>query len=152
VRLRLVLCALLAGCALDHQLPDGGFGVEVTIGGIQLRAASAGARAGGSSLTLYLTDQPDACLATSQIPVGRATIFELKVAPPSGGTATVVPGEGDLTVQVGGLKTSGYDASDGSVTWTVNGDGTYTIATMDVGFAGTGDRLRLANLVLLPCP
>lgn len=149
--MRLVVCALLAGCALDHTSPDGGPGIEVTIGSISFRVASAGARASGGSLMIYLTDQPDACLATSQVPVGRATIFEVKVAPPSGGMVQIVPGEADLTVQVSGVKSAGYDASDGSVTWAMNTDGTTGVALLDVGFEGTGDRLRLANLILLPC-
>jgi hypothetical protein len=160
----LVGAALLcvASCALDNRRPDVDGGLDFDLGGIPFRIASGAARLEGQALALYLTDQPDGCLAITQIPVGPATIFTLRVAPELDGTrsASVVqrqiaplPGQamGGLATLTGGVPTGGLDAIDGTVTWRDNPDGTTTIVTLDVGFVGTPDRLRGAEWRIPAC-
>jgi hypothetical protein len=156
-----LVCALLAGCALDNQLRDADAGI-VTIGDLSFRIASGTARVEGATLGLYLTDQPDACLAISHVPVGRWTVLTLRVAPRADGAteATVVsvrpvpaPGEaaGGLTAQIGGETTARLDATEGSVVWKANADGTTTIVALDVGFGATSDRLVATDLTVPAC-
>ena len=155
--------ALLVACALDHHATDANDGLSFVIDGLPLRVSSGTAQAADYGLDLFLTDQPDACLAIKHQPVGAATFFRLRVAPQVAGTpaATVVPpqtvpapGEavGDLRVLTDGVPTDGRDAIDGSVAWTANADGTTTIVAIDVGFAGTADRLRAGSLTVPRCP
>jgi hypothetical protein len=148
--LRILALAALAGCALDHTLAGDGGGLDVTIGGVRFRISSGGAVTTSAGLTLYLTDQPDTCAAVTQIPAGRATIFGLKVSGPAGST-NVAPGNGALVVQAAGTEEQRVVIDDGAVSWSMNGDGTTQLVSLDVGFAGTTDRLRLASLTLLAC-
>ncbi len=153
---------VVAGCARDNQLVDGGT-LSFEIGGIPLRVSSGAARAEGNVLALYLTDQPDGCLAVTQVPVGMATIFVLRVAPMLDGTraamvapTVVVPGPGQasgkVVAQTGGVQTAGYDASSGTVSWKENEDGTTTILALDVGFAGADGRIVATELTVPACP
>ncbi len=162
-RLALALVALAAGCAVDHMATGDAGRLEFNIAGIPFVIASGGSRIEGTTLDLYLSDQPDTCLVTSQRPVGRTTILSLFVIPAADGTtaATITPNASSLApgqasasllVQVGGQKTGGADASDGTVTWTANADGSTTITAVDLGFAGTSDRLQTGGLTVPACP
>ncbi|HKA90484.1 MAG TPA: hypothetical protein VKE22_22635 [Haliangiales bacterium] len=158
------LALALGACALNNQLTDGGPGnLDFDIGGIRLRVASGTGRVSASVLGLYLTDQPDACLAITQIPVGAAVIFSLRVAPRTDGAkmATVIPGggtpgpgqaTGGITAQTGGVPTAYHGAVDGTVSWTANGDGSYTIVAIDVGFDGSTQRLQVGGWTVPSCP
>jgi len=158
----LAALALLAGCALNNMASDADGGLDFDIGGIRLRVSSGTGRVMGGSLGLYLTDQPDACLAVTQVPVGMAVIFSLRVAPQGDGTksASVVrgrivpgPGEavGEIRAQTGGVETASHEDIDGTVTWKDNDNGTYTIVSLDVGFDGSANRLRATELTVPPC-
>ncbi len=153
--------ALVAACARNNQLADGG-DEDLDIGGIRFRVASGTARVEGSVLGLYLTDQPDACQTITHIPVGAATVFQLRVAPqPDGTTSALVvaggagpgPGEavGAISTQTAGVETARRAAVDGSVSWQANEDGTTTIVAIDVGFNGATERLRAAELTVPAC-
>jgi hypothetical protein len=155
------LALALAACARNHAAPDSDGGLA--IGGIPFRVASGTTRPDGAALGLYLTDQPDACLAITRVPVGAAVIFSLRVAPQADGTreALVVrgplapgPGEavGGIRAQTSGVETAGYAALDGTVAWTANANGTTTIDALDVGFDGPPERLQATALTLPPCP
>ncbi len=158
------LALALSACALNNPLTDAGPGnLDFDIGGIRLRVASGTGWTTASGLGLYLTDQPDACLAITQVPVGPAVIFWLKVAPQTDGTktATVVPGGvtpapgqavGGVTAQTGGVETAHHAAVDGTVTWATNADRSYTIVSIDVGFEGSTQRLQASGLTVPPCP
>ena len=146
---RLALALAVAGCALDNQAPDGGGGLDFKIGTIPFHVSSGAVWTAGTT-TLYLTDQPDACLAIAQVPIGKATFFALRVAA-GGGTAVIAAGQGEITVKTGGSDTAGYPVSDGTVTWAMNRDGTYALGALDVGFSGTSDRLRVSGLTLTAC-
>ncbi len=148
--MRFLLLAALAACALDNQLPDGGSKLSFNIDGIPFQVASGAARVGTSTLGLYLSDQPDACLAILQIPVGRATLLTLLV-PSGAGTATLGPSQGDLTVTTGSTTNASVSVASGSVSWTANTNGTYTIVNLDVGFSGTTDRLQASGLTVPTC-
>jgi len=158
---------LLLCCACGTAKPGGGSGdagpVDFTIGTIALHAGSGAAVQGSGLLTLYLSDQPDTCSAIHAVPVMTATTFSLRIAPPGDGSnhasvvapkATPAPGEatGTLTVATGGVKKNSEDAADGSVGWVVNSDGSVALTTLDVGFAGTADRLSTYGLFLASCP
>ncbi len=136
--------------------------VDFTIGGLEFHVASGAVAMVGGVLTLYLTDQPDGCLAVTYTPVGRTTIFSLGVAAAADGTtrATVVapkpapaPGEavGNLRRATGGVPDASLDAADGSVSWTANADGSVTIDSLDVGFAGASGRLTTGGLTIPRC-
>jgi len=148
-----LLPLLLLGCALDNTAPDGGANLDVDIGTIHFHVASGAARTNGATLTLYLTDQPDGCLAVNNATQGTATIFWLRVPAQSTGSATV-PGQaaGAIATATGGVQTAGYDAASGSVAWSANADGSYTLVALDVGFAGIADRLRVGGVTIPPCP
>jgi hypothetical protein len=160
----LCLLWLLAACARDNTLRDGAPGpLDFTIGELDFHVASGAARVEGSVLGLYLTDQPDACMAITHVPTGNYMVFWLRVAPQPDGTqsATVMasptvplPGQasGALDALTAGVRTGGHPATDGTVTWKVNQDGTTTILSIDVGFEGTGDRLQAAMLTVPSCP
>jgi hypothetical protein len=90
------------------------------------------------------------------------TLFRLRVAPRTdGATAAMVvraaapgPGQatGELTVRAAGIEEARLVATNGTVEWTVEVDGGATIVALDVGFEGTPDRLRAADLILPRCP
>lgn len=161
---RLWFLWLLAACARDNTLRDGGpDDLDFTIGDIEFHVASGTARVEGSALGLYLTDQPDACMAIRQVPTGSYTVFGLRVAAQLDGTrsAIVIPSQvvpapgqasGALDALTSGVRTGGHAASDGAVTWKANADGTTTILSLDVGFDGTSDRLQAAMLTIPSCP
>ena len=150
-----------AACALDNHARDGG-NLDFVIGGVALRVSSGTARTEGGALALYLTDQPDACLAITQIPTGSSTVFKLVVsAGADGSTAAEViaasgtppPGRavGALSVASGGTITGQRMATSGTVSWTPNPSGSTTIVALDVGFADTADRLSVAGLTVPSC-
>lgn len=156
--------ALAAGsCGNPASARGSGNAPDFVIGGIPLDLASGAALAVSGGLTLYVSDQVDTCLAVLQVPVMKTTLLELRVAPAADGTtaATVVPpkpapaaGEavGGITVRTGGTLNASLDAASGSVAWTANADGSVTVTSLDVGFAGTADRLTTAGLHLRACP
>jgi hypothetical protein len=45
----------------------------------------------------------------------------------------------------------GLAAAGGTVQWTANADGSFTIVALDVGFAGTADRMTTGGLTVQPC-
>jgi hypothetical protein len=162
----LALAAALAGCGSSPSggVPDaGGPPLEFAIGGLVFRVSSGTAVRTGGLLALYLTDQPDTCLAVSLVPVMTVTTFSLRVAAAADGTtrAAVVapkpaPGAGEavggLVRATGGARSASLDAANGSVAWAENANGTVTITSLDVGFTGAADRLTTGGLSLPPCP
>jgi hypothetical protein len=166
-----IAAALTSGAcgSLGGSPVDGGQPVDFTIAGLAFHVSDGAVATSGGKLVFYLSDQPDACLAVTAVPVGTAMLFTLVVSPPSGGTtsATVVPpnpapplqplpapGEamGGLVRATGGIVDDSVDAANGSVSWAANADGSVTITTIDVGFAATADRLATYSLWLRPCP
>jgi hypothetical protein len=163
--LRTVLCLLALGaCARDHRLADAGPGeLDFEIGDIDFHVASGTARVEGTALGLYLTDQPDACLAITRLPTGSYTVFRLGVVPRADGVreATVAllarppaPGEavGAIGTYLGPERTGGHDADSGTVSWRPNDDGTTTLLSVDVGFAGVAGRIAAQMLTVPGCP
>lgn len=168
----LAAAAALAAAAcgtLGGAFPDGGQPVDFTIAGLTFHVSDGAVSTSGGNLVFYLSDQPDACLAVQLTPVGTAMLFTLVVSPPPGGTtsATVVPpvpapplqpspapgqAMGGLVQATGGFVKASVNAADGSVSWVANGDGSVTITAIDVGFAGTTDRLTTYSLRLRACP
>jgi hypothetical protein len=160
----LTAAVALSACSTPATPADFGSGqkVDFTIGGITFHAASGGHLVAGAVRRLFLTDTSDTCSTIGGVPRMRTTTFELQVAATASGatTASVVapklvpgPGEavGSIKVTVGTTTETSMDASDGTVSWTASTDGTVTITAIDVGFAGTGDRLTTGGLVLLDC-
>ena len=159
--LLLLSCSCLAGGA---GAPDGGPLVDFTIHGLQFHVSSGAAvTSSAGALTLYLSDQPNACDAIRNLPARTAIAFSLRVAAQADGTtrATVVPrkaapaaGEavGGLSQTTGTTGNASIDANDGAVAWIARADGSVFISTVDVGFAGTADRLTTGQLTLARCP
>jgi hypothetical protein len=156
---------LLAGCDLgDPFNPDAGFpAFDVTIGGVRLVANSSAAVVSGNVFTVLLSDQPNACQQYGHFPARTWTTLTLVLAAststPTVGTVVpqqAVPGPGQV---VGTLvkatadqpPSASLDASDGTVTWKSNTDFSVSLQTMDVGFAGTSDRLQVQNVGVPPC-
>jgi hypothetical protein len=136
--------------------------LDFNIGGIAFHISDGAAVTSGGALTLYFSDQPNACAAFQNIPVGTATTLALKIAAESDGTtrATIVarklapaPGEavGGLSRATGGVQNASIDAANGSIAWTQNANGTITMTALDAGFAGTADRLGTYGLTFSPC-
>lgn len=166
----LLLALTLVACGHDNaQLGDGGDPLDFVIRGIDLRVGSGTVRSSGGTLQLYLTDQPDACLAVTQTPTGAATFFSLRINPPTDGTTaavivapkgTLAPGEayGGVLRQLAGTTEANVATASGRVAWRVNPprtDGTsggYAIDTLDVGFEGTPERLTLGAVTVPACP
>lgn len=157
-----IALVLLAGCARNNTTRDGGV-MEFDVDGIRLRLSSGAARdEGGGIVGIYFTDQPDACLAIKQVPAGLSTVLTLRVAPRGDGAmaADVVartggdpaPGEaiGNLRVTSAGTETALRNAADGSVAWKKNDDDTTTVTALDVGFAGTEDRVTTSGELTIP--
>lgn len=160
-------CALAASCGAGSALGPGGGPLQFTIAGVAFQASSGAASVPSGVLTFDITDQPDTCTAlrnsrTGNPPIGIYTRFELRVAPGSDGSAraTVVPpgaapaagqAMGGLARMQGGQKTDSIDAADGTVQWTLDGSGNATLVSVDVGFAGTSDRLAAGGLYLPAC-
>lgn len=149
----------LAGCGPGPVVDQPS--LTFTVDGITLRVASAGVVRGAGEFTLWLTDAPDTCAAVAATPVQTTTFWSLRVAPPAGAsTATVVPmkvspapGEatGRLEQRTGGVPGPGVDAASGSVSWTGATTGPITVDALDVGYAGTADRITAAGLVFRAC-
>jgi hypothetical protein len=160
----LLLVGTLAGCGTPAVPTDFGSGqkVDFIIGGVAFHTGSGGHLLSGSVRRLFLTDTSDTCSTIGGLPRLRTVTFELQVAASASGatTATVVaqkpvpaPGEavGSLKVTVGATTETMLIPSDGTVSWTANADRTVTITAIDVGFAGTSDRLVTSGLVLVDC-
>ena len=161
-----ILTSVLAcSCGTASSAPDGGPTppVDFTIGAISFHISSGAAQIRGSVVVLTLSDQLDTCAALAFTPVGRATMLSLKVAAATDGTnrATVVapklapaPGEavGAIVRATGGREDARADAVSGSVAWTLDSAGAATVTSIDVGFAGTSDRLTTHGLNLPHCP
>jgi len=163
-RTRIALALAIAACSEASGGPGNGSPgpVDFTVGGMTFHVSSGAVATVGGVLTLFLTDQPDGCLAITYTPVGTATVFSLGVAPAADGTtsATVVSprpvpaaGEavGKLVRATHGVPDAGFDAADGSVSWTANADGSVTIVSLDVGFAGVPGRLSTGGWTIPRC-
>ena len=161
----LVLLALASGCDLGGPFnPDAGFpAFDVTIGGVRLVANSSAAIANGNIFTVLLSDQPNACQQFGHFPTRTWTSLTLVLA-----TSTTTPTVGQVVPQqavpgpgqvVGMLvkatadqpPSASLDALDGTVTWKSNTDFSVSLQSMDVGFEGTSDRLRVSNIGVPPC-
>lgn len=157
----LLSCSCLSGGAGS---PDGGPAVDFTVQGLQFHVSSGAAvTSSAGALTLYLSDQPNACDAIRNLPARTAIAFSLRVAAQADGTtrAAVVPrkaapaaGEamGGLSQTTGMTQNASIDAKDGAVAWTAQADGSVYISALDVGFAGTADRITTGQLTLARCP
>jgi hypothetical protein len=160
-----LLLALVAGCDPGGSYnPDAGLpAFDVTIGGVRLVASSSAAIASGNVFTVLLSDQPNACQQYGHFPTRTWTTLTLVLATgtttPTVGTVVsqqAVPGPGQV---VGALVQGTADlppskslsATDGTVTWKSNSDFSVSLQSMDVGFAGTADRLRVQNIGVPPC-
>ena len=134
-------------------------GGDFQVGTISFHLATGGA-VSSTVLTLVLSDQPDTCLARTQVPVQRATMLTLKVVPAADGTMRAVvvakfaPAAGEatgaLSQATGGVEGARYDAADGSVAWAPGANGRVTITALDVGFTGASGRIVLAAPVTVP--
>jgi hypothetical protein len=159
----LFFAAVLAACSdRAPRVPRDGGPVDFVIGGLEFHLSDGVAVTSGGALTLHLSDQPDACLAFRQVPVGRAITFSLRVAAQTDGTtraavvppkSTPAPGEavGGIVRATGGVKNASFDAVSGSVAWTANSNGSVSLISLDVGFGGIADRLTTSGLLLAAC-
>jgi hypothetical protein len=129
---------------------------------MDFHVSSGAAVTSGGVLGLYLSDQPDTCLAITLVPRGTATVFSLAVVPGSDGStrAAVVPpklapgpGEavGGIRRATGGVPDASLDAADGTVAWTTDASSFVTVTSVDVGFAGAAGRIATGPLTLPPC-
>ena len=160
-----LLLALAAGCNDGGPFdPDAGFpAFDVTIGGVRLVANSSAAIASGNVFTVLLSDQPNACQQYGHYPARTWTTLTMKLAAststPTVGTVVpqqALPGPGQV---VGTLvkatadhpPSANLDAQDGTVTWRSNIDFSLTLQSIDVGFAGTSDRLTVQAIGVPPC-
>ena len=160
-----LLLTLAAGCSDGGPFdPDAGRpAFDVTIGGVRLVANSAAAIASGNVFTVLLSDQPNACQQYGHFPARTWTTLTMKLAAstttPTVGTVVpqqALPGPGQV---VGTLvkatadqpPSANLDAQDGTVTWRSNIDFSVTLESMDVGFAGTADRLQVQNVGVPAC-
>ena len=160
-----LLLMLATACDMGGPFnPDAGFpAFDVTIDGVRLVANSSAAIASGNVFTILLSDQPNACQQYGHFPARTWTTLTLVLAAstttPTVGTVVpqqAVPGPGQVVgmlVQATADKppTVSLDASDGTVTWKSNADFSVSLQSMDVGFAGTGDRLRVQNVGVPAC-
>ena len=162
MRRRLLALVLAAACDTPGSRQANGPPVDFTIAGIAFHLSDGAAVVpAGGGVTFYLSDQPNACMAFQLVPVGTATTFMLHISPPSDGTtkaaivatSTTQPGEaaGNLSRATGGKQEVSVAATDGSIAWTANADGSYLLDSIDAGFAGTTDRLATFGLTLRAC-
>ena len=161
----MLLLALVAGCDDGGPFnPDAGLpAFDVTIGGVRLRANSSAAVASGNVFTILLSDQPNACQQYGHFPAMTWTTLSMKVAAsqttPTVGTVAPEQGLPGPSQVVGALVKATADMppsaslglQDGTVTWKSNSDFSVTIQSMDVGFAGTADRLVAGGFTVPPC-
>lgn len=167
-RLATVMAALGAGCGSGTAAPPASGGpVDFTIGGLAIHFSSGAAAVVGGVLTLYLIDLPAACatltnVSTGNPPLGKLTTLAVRVVADSSGNtgATVVaptpvppPGHaaGSLVQKLSGAVSATFDLADGTVAWTTDSSGNVTLVSVDVGFAGTTDRLVSRGLYLPAC-
>ena len=161
--MRRLAALLLCACGVSSSRgPTDAGPLDFNINGIPFHISDGTAVTSGGALTLYFSDQPDACLAFQNVPVGTATTLALKIAAQSDGTAraTIVarkpassPGEavGGLSRATAGVQNASVDAANGSIAWTQNANGTISLTALDAGFAGTSDRLATYGVTLSPC-
>lgn len=162
-RLAAGLCAFaLASCGNPPVQGDGDPSPRFQVGALELHATSGAAVKTAFGYGLYLTDQPDACAAITAVPQAIWTILSVWVAPQTGGAAqaTVVapvptPAAGQAVVGLARMNrdtaTTVYDGADGTIAWTAAADGTVTLTSIDVGFAGVSGRVTGQGMVLAPC-
>ncbi|MGZ6097777.1 MAG: hypothetical protein ACXWLL_05240 [Myxococcaceae bacterium] len=159
-----LLVALATGCTdAGPYDPDAGFPpFDVTIGGVRLVANSSAAVASGNVFTVLISDQPNACQQYDIYPNRIWTTLFLKLATgtstPTVGTVVPgisLPGPGQVSGKLvkataAQPPSASLDAQDGTVTWRSNSDSSVTIESMDIGFAGTSDRLRTTQPIIIP--
>jgi hypothetical protein len=121
----------------------------------------------GGVVTLSLSDQADTCATLINAkrgnpPVGTWTVLSLNAAPGVDGsttaqviatnTPTPSPGKvaGALRRSEGNTQLASLNAADGTVSWTLDATNDSTI-TLDVGFAGTPDRINTYGIFLNQC-
>jgi hypothetical protein len=160
-----LLVALATACDMGGPFnPDAGLpAFDVTIGGVELRANSSAAVVSGNLFTILLSDQPNACQQYGHFPARTWTTLSMRVAPSSSTptVGTVVPAQalpgfgqvvGALVKQTADLPpAASFGMQDGTVTWKSNSDFSVTIESMDVGFSGTTDRLRVGGFTVPAC-
>lgn len=160
-----LLVVLATACDMGGPFnPDAGFpAFDVTIGGVRLVANSSMAIASGNVFTVWLSDQPNACQQYGHFPARTWTTLKMKLAASTSTptVGTVVPQEGvpgpgqvvgTLVKATANLPPSAnLDAQDGTVTWRSNTDYSVTLQSIDVGFAGTSDRLTVQNIGVPAC-
>jgi len=160
-----LLVALASSCDNGGPFnPDAGLpAFDVTIDGVRLVANSSAAIANGNIFTVLLSDQPNACQQYGHYPTRTWTTLTLVLATgttsPTVGTVVAqqaVPGPGQVVGQLvqatADLPPSkSLDATDGTVTWKSNTDFSVSLQSMDVGFAGTTDRLRVSSVGVPAC-
>lgn len=157
-----LIAAFLLACDTPGSRQGGGPPVDFTIGALAFHLSSGVTVApAGGGMTFDLSDQADTCMALQLVPVQPEILFSLHVSLPTDGStrATVVttpvpgPGQatGSITQSTGGNQDAQFAASDGSVSWTANADGSTTIDSIDVGFAGAAGRLTTYGLTLSAC-
>jgi len=158
------LCALVlaAGCGNPPVGGQGDGNPRFTVGALELHAVSGAAVQTAYGWALYLSDQPDTCEAIAFVPQAQWTLLELRVSPQAGGAnqasvvaprATPAAGEavGALTRFAVADVVLAYDAGEGALAWSAAADGTVTVTSIDVGFAGAAGRVAAEGLLLQPC-
>lgn len=169
-----VLAAVLvaSACGTPSDTPGVSVGgpVDFTIDGLSFHISSGGVYRSGQQFTLYFTNQPNTCVAVAVIPQQIFLSLALKISPPADGTFTasigppspiVYPPSGlaggtlsQLEPLVGPpyqVATKVLPSADGSVSWQANADGSVTITRLDMGFAGTPDRVKFVLLTVPVC-
>jgi len=144
--------------------------LSFTIDGLSFHISSGGYIRSGQQFTIYFTNQPNTCTAVLLIPQQIFLSLLLKVSPPTDGTSTATIGPPSPNIYPASGKAGGtlsqlqpsltppfqvatqvVDSASGTVTWQMNADGTLTVVLLDMGFAGTSDRLRTEYLTIPPC-
>lgn len=144
--------------------------LDFTIDGLSFHISSGGIFRSGQQFTLFFTDQPNTCTAVLLIPQQIFLSLLLKISPPADGTfqatiglpsPAVYPPSGKAGGALSQLQpsltppfqvaTKVVDSADGTVTWQANTNNTMTIVGLDMGFAGTTDRLKTAYLTVPFC-
>jgi len=162
----------MSGCAESTYVPPAppGGPLDFTIDGLSFHISSGGYIRSGQQFTIYFTNQPNTCTAVLLIPQQIFLSLLLKVSPPADGasTATIGPPSPNIyppSGMAGGalsqlqpsltppyqVATQVVDSASGGVTWQMNADGTLTVVLLDMGFAGTPDRLKTEYLTIVPC-
>jgi len=159
---RLFALVLLAACDTHGSRQTGGPQVDFTIGGIAFHLSDGVAVIpSGGGIAFYLSDQPNACLALQFVPVGPR--------PRSCSTSPRPPTErrrprwsqrprrnrarppAACRAPPAGSRTRASRPPTERCRGPRNADGSYALTSIDVGFAGTTDRLITAGLTLRAC-